>query len=82
MELEVKINDSVYQVKEWFLVKGLTLNLDNTYVIKFSSTKRKAEQIHFWYHNIIKETDGLKFLGFELGKILNWKIILVNFYLD
>jgi len=71
MELQVKIDDSVYQINDWFLVSGLTLNLDKTNIIKFSSKKSKEEHIHFRYSNIIKETDSLKFLGLELDKFLN-----------
>jgi len=73
MELQVKIYDSIYQINEWFLVNGLTLNLDKTNIIKFGSKKSKEEHIHFRYSNIIKETDSLKFLGLELDKFLNWK---------
>jgi len=72
MELQVKIVDSIYQINEWFLVNGLTLNLDKTNIIKFSFKKSKEEHIHFRYPNI-KETDSLKFLGLELDKFLNWK---------
>jgi len=41
MELKVKIDDSIYQIYEWVLVNGLTLNLDKTNIIKFSSYKSK-----------------------------------------
>ena len=34
MELQVKIDDSIYQISEWFLVNGLTLNPDKTNIIK------------------------------------------------
>ena len=53
--------------------KWLTLNLDKTNIIKFSSKKSKEEHIHFRYSNIIKETDSLKCLGLELDRFLNWK---------
>ena len=72
-ELQIKIDDSIYQIHEWFLVNGLTLNLDKMNIIKFSSKKSKEEDIHFRYSNIIKETDSLKFLSLELDKFLNWK---------
>jgi hypothetical protein len=72
-ELQVKIDDSIYLLNEWFLVNGLTLNLDKMNIIKFSSRKSKEEHIRFRYPNTIKEIDSLKFLGLELGKFLNWK---------
>ena len=67
----VKIDGSIHQINEWFLVNGLTLNLDKTNIVKFSSKKSK-EHIHFRYSNI-KQTHSLKFLGLELDKFLNWK---------
>jgi len=73
MELQVKADDSIYQINEWFLVNGLTLIFDKKNIIKFSSKKSKEDHIHFRYSNIIKETDSLKFLGLELDKFLNWK---------
>jgi len=73
MGLEFKIDDSIYQIREWFLVNGLTLSLAKMNIIKFSSTKSKAEHIYIRYLNTIKETDGLKFLGLQLDKFLNWK---------
>jgi len=73
MELQVKIDDSIYQMNEWFLVNWLTLNIEKTNIVKFSSKKSKEEHIHFRYSNIIKETDSLQFLGLELDKLLNWK---------
>jgi len=73
MELQVKIDDLVYQINEWFLVNGLNLNLYKTNIIKFSSRKSKAEHIHIRYLNIIKETYSLKFVDLELDKFLNWK---------
>jgi len=82
MELQVKIDDSMYQINEWFLVNGLTLNLDKTNIVKFSSKKSKEEHIHLRNSNIIKETDSIKFLGLKLDKLLNWKNHIDNFYLD
>jgi len=73
MELQVKIDDSVYQIKKWLLVNGLTLNPYKMNIIKCSSRKIKAEHIHIRYLNIIKETDSLTFVVLELDKFLNWK---------
>jgi len=61
MELQVNIDDVVYQINEWFLLNGLNLNLYKKNIIKFSSRKSKAEHIHISYLNIIKETYSLKF---------------------
>jgi len=71
MELQVQIDDSVYQINEWFLVNGLTSNLDKMNVIKFSSNKSKAEHNNFMYLNITKESDSSKFKGLGLDKFLN-----------
>jgi len=73
MELQVKVSDTTHHIKEWFLVNGLTLNLDKTDIIKFSSKIRNEEHNHFCFLNIIKETDSLKFLGLEVNKFLTWK---------
>jgi hypothetical protein len=67
MELHVKIDDSVYQINEWFLVNGLTLNFYKTNIIKFSSRKSKAEHKHIIYLNIIKETDLFIICSFSTG---------------
>jgi len=73
MELHAKVSDTIHHIKKWFLVNGLTLNLDKMNIIKFSPQKRKEEHNHLSYLNVIKETDSLKFLGLELDKFLNWK---------
>jgi len=73
MELHAKVSDTIHHIKEWFLVNGLTLNLDKTNIINFGPQKRKEEHNHLSYLNVIKETDSLKFLGQELDKFLNWK---------
>jgi len=73
MELQVKVSDTIHHIKEWSLVNGLTLNLNKTNIIKFSSKKRKEEHNHFCFLSIIKETGSLKFLGLEVNKFLTWK---------
>jgi len=62
MELHDKVNNSIYHIKEWFAVNGLTLNLDKTNIIKFSSKTRKETSNHFSYLNTIKEMNNLSFL--------------------
>jgi hypothetical protein len=41
MELQVKTEDSIYQINEWFLVNGLTLNLEKTNILKLAPKKVK-----------------------------------------
>jgi len=45
MELHAKVSDAIHHIKEWFLVNGLTLNLDKMNIIKFSPQKEKKNII-------------------------------------
>ena len=73
MELQDKVNNAIYHIKEWFAVNGLTLNLDKMNIIKFSSKIRKETPNHFSNLNTIKETNNLRFLGLEVNKTLSRK---------
>ena len=61
-------------MSEWFLVNGLTLNIDKTDIFKLSSKhyQDKMFLINF-ENNLIKESANTKFLGFEVDKHLKWK---------
>jgi hypothetical protein len=61
-------------MSEWFLVNGLTLNLDKAYLVKFSSNHYQDETFVINYqNNSVKESTNTIYLGLELDKHMNWK---------
>jgi len=61
-------------MSEWFLVNGLTLNIDKTDLVKFSSNHYRDETFLINYqNNSVKESTNTIYLGLELDKCINWK---------
>jgi isocitrate dehydrogenase len=59
----------------WFSVNGLTLNMEKTNIMKFTSSyhQNEAFQIVYQKKKIITGTNNTKFLGSELDKNISWK---------
>jgi hypothetical protein len=58
----------------WFSANGLTLNMEKTNIMKFTSSYHQNEPFQIIYQNkITAGTNNTKFLGLELDKSINWK---------
>ena len=63
-ELQIKAETILDYMSEWFLVNGLTLNIDNTNTVKFSSKYYQDEKF------LMNESTNTKL---QLDKHKNWK---------
>jgi len=68
-ELQIQAKTTLDYTNKWFSVNGLTLNIDKTNIIKFSSKhyQDKTFLINSQNNSINKPT-STKFLGLELDK--------------
>jgi hypothetical protein len=73
-ELQVKAKTTLDYVSEWFFVNGLTLNIDKTDLVKFSSNHYQDETFLIYYqNNSVKESTNTIYLWLELYKHISWK---------
>jgi len=72
-ELQVQAKTTLDYTSKWFLVNGLTLNIDKTNIIKFSSKHCQDETFLINYqNNSINKPTNTKFLELELDKYIYW----------
>jgi len=58
----------------WFSANGLTLNMEKTNIVKFTSSYHQNEAfLIICQRKIITGTNNTKFLGLELDKNISWK---------
>ena len=58
----------------WFSGNGLSLNIEETNIVTFSSNHLQNYLFQITYKNkTMKEATNIKFFGSELGKCMNWK---------
>jgi hypothetical protein len=61
-------------MSKWFAANGLSLNIDNTSVIKFNSSHFQEHSLPIFYRDkLLKEVTNVIFLGLGIDKHLNWK---------
>jgi hypothetical protein len=61
-------------MNEWFSVNGLSLNIDETKIVKFSSNHLHNDQFQITHLNKVMEAaTNIKFLGLELDIRMSWK---------
>jgi hypothetical protein len=73
-ELKNKINHALDYMTGWFSANGLTLNMGNTSIMKFTSSNRQIGTFQITYLNtILSGVDNTRFLGLQLYKHINWK---------
>jgi hypothetical protein len=73
-ELQVKAKTTLNYMSEWFLVNGLTLNIDKTDLVKFSSNHYQDETFLINYQiNSLNEFTNAIYLELELDKRITWK---------
>ena len=69
-----KANTPLDYIRDWFLVNALTLNIDKTNIVQFSSQRYQDEIFVINYQiNTLKESTITKFLRLKLDKHVNWK---------
>jgi exonuclease III len=74
-ELIYKINLTLDYMTGWFSVNNLTLNMEKTNIVKFSSNKRESKNLQITYHNILlSSVNNIKFLGLQLDENINWEM--------
>ena len=68
-DLKSKFDFTLHHISDWFPFNGLTLNMDKTNIIKFSSN-HSQNQLHQWdsMNNSIKEVTNINFMGLELDE--------------
>lgn len=74
IEYEKKLTLLLNNINEWFKANLLTLNLDKTYFMQFSTKNINAMNTPIIYNNnqITISTD-IKFLGLIIDSTLSWK---------
>jgi len=72
--LKSKFDFTLHHISDWFSFNGLTLNMDKTNIIQFSSN-HSQNQLHQCdsINNSIKEVTNINFLGLELDNHISWK---------
>jgi len=73
-ELQVKAKTTQDYTSKWCLVNSLTLSIDKTDLVIFSSNHYHDETFLINYqNNSLKESTNTIYLGLELDKRINWK---------
>ena len=73
-DLHTKSASALIHMDEWFTVNGLSLNIDKTIVIHFSSNRLQDSTVQISYQGkVIKEVINTKFLGLCLDNHMKWK---------
>jgi hypothetical protein len=73
-ELKTKINCTLDYMTGWFSANGLTLNMEKTNIMKFTSRYHQNEAFQIINQNkVITGTNNTKFLGLEFDENINWK---------
>jgi hypothetical protein len=82
-ELKSKINCTLDYMTGWYSANGLTLNMEKTNIMKFTSSYHQNEVFQIMYQKkIITGTNNTKFLGLELDKNISWKNLVKKLYLN
>jgi hypothetical protein len=73
-DLQTKVNFTLNYMNEWFSVNGLSLNIDKTKIVKFSSNHLHNDQFQITYQNkAVEAATNIKFLSLELDMHMSWK---------
>jgi hypothetical protein len=72
-ELKNKINCMLDYMTGWLSANGLTLNMEKTNIMKFTSSYHQNEAFQIIYQKKIAGTNNTKFLGLKLDKNISWK---------
>jgi hypothetical protein len=73
-DLQTKVNSTLNYMYEWFSANRLSLNIDTTKIVKFSSNHVQNDQFQITYQNKAMEAAAdITFLGLHLDKHMNLK---------
>jgi hypothetical protein len=68
------LNTSIGQISKWFQVNSLSLNINETYFIQFSSKSSNYLDTNITHeNNYISKVNDLKFWGLNINNTLFWK---------
>jgi hypothetical protein len=72
-ELKRKMNDVLDCMTAWLSANGLSLNMENTNIMKYTSSKRQAGNFQLTHHNtVLNGADNVTFLGLQLDNNIKW----------
>jgi hypothetical protein len=72
-DLKTKLYSTLNNMNKWILVNGLSLNIEKTHSVKFSSNHLQNDQFQITYQNkTINTATNIAFLWLELDKYMNW----------
>jgi hypothetical protein len=78
-ELKIKINGALEYMIGWFSANALTLNVENTNIMKLTAIYKQNKVLQITYQNkIITGIHITKSLGLELDKNVSWKNSVQN----
>jgi hypothetical protein len=73
-EEQLKLHSTLNNISNWFTINGLSLNIEKTNTIKFSTHHRQEDAIEIIPQNkLLDSKENTKFLGLEIDKHLKWK---------
>ncbi|KAI5640742.1 reverse transcriptase (RNA-dependent DNA polymerase) domain-containing protein [Phthorimaea operculella] len=71
--LEYRLNDVAVQLKQWFTINGLALNISKTQFLRINLSGHAMPSIEVVVDNtIIQEVKVTPFLGFQIDSTLTW----------
>ena len=72
-ELKRKMNDVLDCMTAWLSANGLSLNMEKTNIMKFTSSKHQAGNFQLTHHNtVLNGANNVKFLGIQLENNIKW----------
>jgi hypothetical protein len=74
LDFKNDINKVFNYINKWFKANLLSLNIDKTYFMQFSTTNSYVTDLNITYNNNkIYKISNMKFLGLQIDNILSWK---------
>jgi hypothetical protein len=63
-ELKLKLHSTLNNISNWFTINGLSLNIEKTNILKFSTNHFQEDAIQIIHQNILMDSkESTKFLG-------------------
>ena len=74
-KLQNDLHTSFVQISDWFCMNFISVNINKTYFIQFSSKILNYLDINITYNNnYISKVKDINFLGININQTLSWKI--------
>jgi hypothetical protein len=72
-ELKKRMNDVLDYMTAWLSANSLSLNMEKTNIMNFSSSKSQAGNFQLTHHNtVLNAADNVKFWGLLLDNNIKW----------